>query len=93
MLATAGAASLWLALVGLPVTGCLSIWLIARANTMVQIEAGRPCGGRLMGIWTMVLPGCQPIIGPFVGWTAGAAGAKAGFGLVGLALVLTAGLG
>ena len=93
VLATAGAASLWLVLVGLAVTGCLSIWFIARANTLVQVEAGPAMRGRLMGIWTMALPGCQPIIGPFVGWTAGAAGARAGFGLAGLALLLTAGLG
>jgi Transmembrane secretion effector len=93
VLATASAADLGLALVGLAVTGCLSIWFIARANTLVQVETEPTMRGRLMGIWNMALPGCQPITGPLVGWVAGAAGAREGFGLAGLALVLTAGLG
>jgi hypothetical protein len=41
----------------------------------------------------MATPGCVPITGPLVGWVAGAAGAREGFGLGGLALVLTALIG
>ena len=46
-----------------------------------------------MGIWVMALPGAQPITSPIVGFTAEAAGPRAGFGLAGAALLLVAAAG
>ena len=39
IIATAGALGVGMAMVGLAATGCLSIWLISRANALVQIRA------------------------------------------------------
>ena len=46
-----------------------------------------------MGIWTMAIPGMNPLTGLLAGVTAVALGARAGFALGGVALVLTAVLG
>jgi MFS family permease len=88
ILATACAPSLALVLTGLAVTGCVSIWFIARANTLVQLAADPDMRGRVMGVWNMALPGCTPITSPLVGLVDGVAGARAGFGLAGVALLL-----
>lgn len=90
ILATAAAPRLALALAGLAVTGCLSIWFIARANTLVQLAAGPAMRGRVMGVWNMALPGTNPITSPCVGWVEGVAGARVGFSLAGVALLLIA---
>jgi len=44
ILGSALAPGIGLALAGLVVTGCLSIWFIARANTLVQLHSDPPCG-------------------------------------------------
>jgi MFS family permease len=88
IVATAYAPSLWLMLAGLAVTGCVSIWFIARANTLFQLAADPAMRGRVMGAWTMALPGLSPITGPFVGWVTGSAGPRTGFALAGFALLL-----
>jgi MFS family permease len=93
ILATASAPDLALALTGLAVTGCASIWFIARANTLVQLAADPAMRGRIMGVWNMALPGCQPITSPFVGLVDNAAGPRAGFGLAGIALLVVAAAG
>jgi MFS family permease len=93
VLATAAAPAAGLAFAGLAVTGCLSIWFIARANTLAQLRADPAMRGRVMGIWTMALPGASPVTGPTIGLVAETAGARAGFGLAGVALLVTAGLG
>jgi len=90
VLATASAPYAVLAFAGMAATGCFSIWFIARANTLVQLESDSSMRGRVMGVWTMALPGCEPITSPFVGWVAESAGAREGFGLSGLALILAA---
>jgi len=90
---TAYAPSLWLMLAGLAITGCVSIWFIARANTLVQLAADPAMRGRVMGAWTMALPGLSPITGPFVGWVTGTAGPRTGFALAGFALLLVAAAG
>ena len=90
---TVTAPTLWLALIGLAATGCLSIWFIARANALVQLTADPSMRGRVMGLWTMALPGCEPVTGPFVGYVTQVDGPRDGLGLAGLALTLTATIG
>jgi hypothetical protein len=88
VLATGSAPDAILAVAGMAATGCFSIWFIACANTLVQLETDSAMRGRVMGVWSMALPGCEPITAPFVGWVAGSIGAREGFGLAGVALVL-----
>lgn len=38
-------------------TGCLSIWFIAAANTLVQLATAPGMRGRVMGLWGTALPG------------------------------------
>lgn len=93
VLATAAAPDAGLVFAGLVVTGCLSIWFIARANTLAQLRADPAMRGRVMGIWTMALPGTSLVTGPTIGLVGETAGARAGFGLAGIALLVTAGVG
>jgi MFS family permease len=93
VLATAAAPALWLVMVGLAVTGCLSIWFIAQANTLVQLIADPSMRGRVMGLWTMALPGTEPATSPFAGYISQTFGARDGFSLSGVALLLTAVIG
>lgn len=93
ILATAAAPGVPLAFAGMAVTGCLSIWFIARANTLAQLRSDPSLRGRVMGLWGMALPGTTPMTGPLVGFTEQTAGPRVGFGLAGAALLLTAALG
>jgi hypothetical protein len=93
ILATAAAPLAGLAFAALGITGALSIWFIARANTLAQLRSAPSMRGRVMGIWVMALPGAQPITSPVVGFTAEAAGPRAGFGLAGAALLLVVAAG
>jgi MFS family permease len=87
---TALAPAFWLALVGLAAVGCLSIWFIAAANTLVQLAAAPGMRGRMMGLWNMALPGTQVVNGPFAGWVTQDAGPREGFALSGMALAAVA---
>ena len=82
---------------GLALVGFLSIWFIALANALVQLRTEPGLRGRVMGVWTMALPGMTPVTSLLVGgvatWAGGAVGARAAFGLSGVALLLTTGLG
>jgi MFS family permease len=93
VLATAVAPALWLVMLGLAVTGCLSIWFIAQANTLVQLAADPSMRGRVMGLWTMALPGTEPATSPFAGYISQTFGARDGFSLSGIALLITATIG
>ncbi len=93
VLMTASALGVSLEIAGLVLTGCVSIWFIARANTLVQMETNPPMRGRVMSIWNMALPGTSLVTGPAIGWVADSAGPREGFGLAGLALLVTAILG
>lgn len=93
VLATAYAPDVALAFVGMAATGCVSIWFISLANALVQLETDPGMRGRVNAAWNMALPGCEPATSPFVGWVAGAAGPRDGFGTAGLALVLAAAFG
>jgi MFS family permease len=75
------------------VAGFLSIWFIALANTLVQLRAAPRLRGRVMGLWTMALPGMNPLTGLVAGAVTQAAGGRVGFGLAGAALVATGGIG
>jgi MFS family permease len=93
VLGTAAAPALWLVMAGLAVTGCLSIWFIAQANTLVQLAADPSMRGRVMGLWTMALPGTEPATSPFAGYMSQTFGARDGFSLSGVALLLAATIG
>ncbi|MGD0895850.1 MAG: hypothetical protein ABSA08_07585 [Acidimicrobiales bacterium] len=67
VLVTARAIGLGFAIAGFAVTGCVSIWFIARANTLVQNETEPSMRGRMMGIWNTAPPGTSPITSPMVG--------------------------
>ena len=92
------AASPWVGLfyAGVALAGFFSIWFIALANALVQLRTEPGLRGRVMGIWTMALPGMTPLTSLLVGgvatWAGGAAGARDAFGLSGAALLLTAAL-
>jgi hypothetical protein len=90
---TALAPALWLAMAGLAVVGLLSIWFIAAANTLVQLASGDGMRGRVMGLWTMALPGAQVGTGPFAGWVTQEAGPRVGFALPAMGLAVIAGAG
>ncbi len=87
VVATAAAPELGLVFVGLAVAGFFSIWFIALANTLVQISAEPAMRGRVMGVWSMALPGMNPITGVVVGVVAQTAGPRVGFGLSGAAIL------
>jgi MFS family permease len=89
------AASPWAGLLfaGLALAGFLSIWFIALANALVQLRTEPGLRGRVMGVWTMAMPGMTPVTSLVVGgvatWAGGGAGARDAFGLSGGALLLT----
>lgn len=93
------AAAPWIGLlyVGLALAGFLSIWFIALANTLVQLRSDPEIRGRVMGAWTMALPGMLPLTSLLVGgvatWGGGGLGAREAFGLAGVAMAATALLG
>jgi predicted MFS family arabinose efflux permease len=78
--------------VGMAAAGFLSIWLIALANTLVQLRAEPALRGRVMGAWTMALPGTLPFSSMLTAGVAQGFGARAGFAVAGFALLLTAAL-
>ncbi|WP_051450140.1 MFS transporter [Actinospica robiniae] len=72
---------------GMATVGFSSIWMIARANTFVQLRAAPAMRGRVMGAWTMALPGASPLTGPTVGTLADEAGARLALACTGLAMI------
>lgn len=88
VLATACAPDLAWEYCGLALTGSLSIWFIARANALVQFETDPGMRGRVMGVWTMALPGCEPMTSPLVGFVGENVGAREGFAVSGVALIV-----
>jgi MFS family permease len=93
VLGTAYAPTVPLAFLGMAVTGCVSIWFISLANTLVQLESDPGMRGRVNAAWSMALPGCTLATGPFMGWVAGAAGPRLGFGGAGLTMLLMVAIG
>jgi MFS family permease len=78
---------------GLAVTGCVSIWFVARANALVQFETELVLRGRVMAVWSMALPGCMPLLSPLVGWVGTSLGARESFAVAGVAMLALAGAG
>jgi hypothetical protein len=70
--------------------GFLSIWMIASANTLVQVRTTSTLRGPVMGLWTMVLPGLGPITAVVSGAVTQFVGARAGYGIAGVLLVTVA---
>ena len=77
----------WLAYAGMAATGFVSIWFIALANTLVQLRSEPRVRGRVMGLWTMALPGMNPVTALLAGAVTQAVGARVGFALGGAALL------
>lgn len=77
------------AFIGMAIAGFLSIWLVAAANTLVQLRSSPQLRGRIMGIWTMALPGGYPVTALVVALVAGV-NARAGFALAGITMIAIA---
>ncbi len=90
VVATAYAPWTPLAYVLLALAGFFSIWFIALANTLVQLRPAPNMRGRVMGLWTMALPGLNPVTGLMVGAVAELAGPREGFALAGVTLAIAA---
>jgi MFS family permease len=84
---------LGLELVAMAVTGVLSIWFISLANAVLQLRTTPALRGRVMGLWSMALPGSLPLSGPIVGWIAQTLGARQALGAGGVAVLLTTAVG
>ena len=90
VLLTAAAPTPLLAFAGLAVTGFVSIWFIALANTLVQLRTATRLRGRVLSLWSMALPGMNPVTGIVAGAATQLAGARVGFGLAGVGLLAAA---
>src|ERR1700744_2540050 len=69
--------------VGIAATGASSIWMIASANTLVQLRAAPEMRGRVMGAWSVALPGTVPISAVAAGVLADALGARVAYATAG----------
>ncbi|SEK88541.1 MFS transporter [Streptacidiphilus jiangxiensis] len=93
ILLTAWAPTTPLAFTAMALTGLTSIWFIASANTLAQLRSAPEMRGRVMGLWSMALPGSVPLTGVAVAAVIQHLGARAGFSVSGVCLALTALLG
>jgi predicted MFS family arabinose efflux permease len=64
---------------GIIATGMCSIWMIAAANTLVQLRTAPELRGRVMGAWTAALPGTVPVTSLAGGLLTDACGARVAF--------------
>jgi MFS family permease len=83
----------WSAFPLIALVGFFSIWMIALANTLVQVRSDPALRGRVMGLWTMVLPGLAPISVPLSSAVSQYLGPRAGYGLAGVALAAASAVG
>lgn len=77
---------------GIIATGACSIYMIAAANTLVQLHAAPELRGRVMGAWSVAIPGTLPITALIAGGVSDAYGprvayAAAGATIAGVALI------
>jgi Transmembrane secretion effector len=77
----------WLLLVTVALVGALSMWFIARANAFVMLDSDPALRGRVMGVWTMALPGMNVVTGLIVGTAAESWGPRIAYAGVGVAAV------
>lgn len=82
-----------LVLAGLAAVGMVSIWFIARANALVLLSTEAGMRGRIMGVWSVALPGMNPVTGLMIGASADAWGPRVAYAGVGVAAVLSAAAG
>ena len=87
---TAAAPDAEMAYLGMAMVGLASIWFVAAANTLVQLQAPPALRGRVMGVWTMALPGMGPLTGMTVAALMDATSPRWGYAVMGLAMVLGA---
>jgi len=73
--------------------GFTSIWFIATANTLVQLDADPAMRGRVMGVWTMALPGMLPVTSVLAGGITEWLGPQTGFAASGVAVLITVAVG
>jgi MFS family permease len=78
---------------GMVIAGFASIWFIAMANTLVQLESDPAMRGRVMGVWTMALPGMLPITSLIAAGVTEWLGPQTGFAASGVAMLLTVAAG
>jgi len=83
MIATAFAPDKPVLFLGMTAVGASSIWMIAVANTVVQLRTAPELRGRVMGAWSMALPGMVPITSVICGTLADACGARIAYGATG----------
>ncbi|MEV6604497.1 MFS transporter [Kutzneria sp. NPDC051319] len=82
-----------IAYAGMAAAGFASIWFIAVANTLVQLETDPAMRGRVMSVWTMALPGMLPITSLLAAGVTEWLGPRAGFAASGVAVLLTVAAG
>jgi MFS family permease len=68
---------------GIVATGACSIWMIASANTLVQLQTAAELRGRVMGAWSMAIPGTLPITALIAGGVADAFGTRVAYAAAG----------
>jgi MFS family permease len=83
MVVVAAAPDLPVLFIGMAAVGASSIWMIAVANTVVQLRTAPELRGRVMGAWSVALPGMVPITSVICGALADACGARIAFGATG----------
>lgn len=89
-IALAAAPNLVLAAVAVAFVGVSTIFIIAGANSLIQLRAADAMRGRALALTTVVFLGSTPIGGPIAGWVSEVLGPRAGIllGAVGTALVV-----
>ena len=80
-------------LAALSLVGAVSIWFIARANAFVLLETPQSLRGRVMGVWTLALPGSYVLTGFPIGYVSQAVSPRAGYAMAGAALIVVAATG
>jgi MFS family permease len=83
MIITASAPDVPILFIAMAAVGTSSIWMIAVANTVVQLRTAPELRGRVMGAWSMALPGMVPITSVICGTLADACGARVAYGATG----------
>ncbi len=86
VLVAAAAPVLAVLLAGVALTGLFSIWMIASANTLVQLRSAPELRGRVMGAWTVALPGTLPVTALIAGALADTLGPRIAYAAAGASL-------
>lgn len=68
---------------GMIAIGACSIWMIASANTLVQLRTAPELRGRVMGAWSVALPGTMPITALIAGAVSDAVGPRIAYAVAG----------